>query len=160
VRRPRARAILEVAVWWGVLLSLWLLFVSGATLPEVAAGAVGAGITTAIAVLAFRVMRVHFAPRPAWTLALRRLPLQVVRDTVLVCATLPGALAGRPPQGRFLTVAAATQGGGHLAETRRALLTNVVSLPPNTIAVGFDEDGNEMLVHQLVDRPIELPALR
>ena len=160
MRPPRPRAVLEVAVCWCVQLSLWLLFVSGATLPEVAAGVVGSGIATAIAVLAFRVMRVHFVPRPAWGLALRRVPLQLAVDTLLVCSTLPRAVVGRPRRGRYMTLPAATGDGEHVAETRRALLTTLLSLPPNTIVVGFDDDGNQMLVHQLVDRHPEVPALR
>ena len=147
-------------MWWGVLLCLWLLFASGAALAEVGAGVVGAGIATGVAVLAFRAMRVHFVPRPAWALALRRLPLQLVRDTLLVCSTLPRAVAGRPRRGAYRTVAATTGGGGHLPEARRALLTNLVSVPPNTIVVSFDEGGNKMLVHQLVRRAEEAPKLR
>lgn len=160
MRPPRPRAVLEAAVWWGVLLCLWLLFASGATPAEVGAGAVGAGIATAVTVLAFRALRVRFAPQPAWALALGRLPLQLVRDTALVCATLPRAVAGRPPRGSYRTVAANTGGGGHLGEARRALLTNLLSLPPNTIVVSFDEDRNAMLVHQLVRRAEEVPELR
>lgn len=172
MRRPRSRAravggeppqwrqVLEVAVWWGVLFCLWLLFASGAAPAEVGAGVVGAGIAAAIAVLAFRAMRVHFVPRPAWALALRRLPLQLVRDTWLVCSTLPRAVAGRPQRGGYTTIAASTGGGSPMAETRRALLTNLLSLPPNTIVVSFGEDGKEMLVHQLVRRAEEVPELR
>ena len=160
MRRPRPRAVLEVAVWWGVLLCLWLLFASGAAPAEVGAGVVGAGIAAAIAVLAFRAMRVHFVPRPAWAPALRRLPLQLVRDTWLVCSTLPRAVAGRPQRGGYTTIAAPTGGGGPMPETRRALLTNLLSLPPNTIVVSFDEDGKKMLVHQLVSRAEEAPELR
>lgn len=160
MRRPRPLAVLEVAVWWAVLFCLWLLFASGAAPAEVGAGVVGAGMAAAIAVLAFRSMNVHFVPRPAWALALRRLPLQLVLDTLLVFSVLPRAVAGRPRSGAYTTIAAPTGGGGHVAETRRALLTNLLTLPPNTIVVSFDEAGNEMLVHQLVSRAEEVPELR
>jgi hypothetical protein len=121
---------------------------------------VGAGIATAVAVLAFRVMRVHFVPRPAWALALRRLPLQIAVDTAVVLGTVPRALAGRPLRGRYATLPVASGGGDERGGTRRALLTNLLSLPPNAIVVGFDEEGNRALVHQLAARLVEVPELR
>ena len=45
------------------------------------------------------------------------------------------------------------------ARARRALAIAGISVPPNSFALGIDEDRDELLVHQLVDDERSIPRL-
>jgi multisubunit Na+/H+ antiporter MnhE subunit len=158
---PFARRSLWPAavVCWCAALVLWLLYVTGTSLPEVIAGVVAATIATIATLSAADAAGWRFRPRWRWLLDLRQLPLIVARDATLAGRVLAEAIAGRPSRGRYIAVGPLpVQAGDARTRARRAVLTIALSLSPNTIVVAFDEEDGSVLVHQLVARepPLEV----
>jgi multisubunit Na+/H+ antiporter MnhE subunit len=148
----RLRARYWVA-WFLPLFVLWLAFVDTLAIAEVVVGLVAA----AVAATASEVVRdqdlVRFRLKVSWLRDLRLVPLQVLRD----CWTLAGALwrhlTGRPVHGVFRALPFPAERDDARSAARRALVTGVVSLTPNTYVVGIEGDDGSVLVHQLVAEP-------
>jgi multisubunit Na+/H+ antiporter MnhE subunit len=157
----RWRSVLEAAIWWFLLLLLWLIFVSGVPLAEVAAGAVAAALAAALGMLAWRAAEARFAPRARWLFELRHLPLRLLLDTLAVFAVLVRTLLGHRPPGRYLALPAPVRANDRRTGARRVLLTLLVSFTPDTIVVAFDQEEGFVLVHRLApgadDLPLRLP---
>ncbi len=148
-RRRSGGAAVAVA-GWAVLLGLWLLLVDTLDPPELIAGAAAALIAALAGGLAchssvvFRPSRV--SPANAW-----RLPLEVVRDTVVVLrATLLHLLRVRRLAGGFDVQPAGPEAGSARASGRRAAALLRTSVAPNTVALGYDPRRGGIVVHHLV----------
>jgi hypothetical protein len=139
--------------WFLPLLLLWLAFVDTLAGAELAAGLVAAAIAASAAELVRSQDLVRFRLDPRWLPGLQRLPWQVLRDTWLLAVALWGQLGGRPVRGRFRVVPFPSEGDDARSAARRALATAVVSVAPNTVAVGIEGGEGELLVHQLVPEP-------
>ena len=139
--------------WYVPLVVLWLAFVDTFDPAEVALGLVAAAVAATAAEAVRSQDLVRFGLDPRWLRDLPRLPWQVVRDCWLLAVALWGHFTGRPVRGRFLVVP--FPGGADDARSagRRALVTTLVSVAPNTVVVGIEGAEGEMLVHQLVPEP-------
>jgi multisubunit Na+/H+ antiporter MnhE subunit len=139
-------------VWWVVLLGLWLLLVT-VSIAELIAGMVAAAIGATAAEVVQAQGLVRFDPDPRWFLRVWKLPRSIVRDCWIVTAALWRHLRGDEVNGGFRALPFHRGGDDARASARRALVVLAISVSPNSIVVGIDEDADLMLVHQLVPSP-------
>jgi multisubunit Na+/H+ antiporter MnhE subunit len=139
--------------WYVPLVVLWLAFVDTFDAAEVALGLVAAAIAATAAELVRSQGLVRFHLDPSWLRGLPQLPWQVVRDTWLLAAALWRHCTGRPVRGSFRVVPFPGEADDAHSAARRALVTALVSVAPNTVVVGVEGGEGEMLVHQLVPEP-------
>lgn len=139
--------------WYVPMVVLWLAFVDTLAWEEVAAGLVAAAIAATAAELVRSQDLVRFHLDPRWLRGLSQLPWQVLRDTWLLTAALWRHGTGRPVQGRFRVVPFPSEADDARSAARRALVTAVTSVAPNTVVVGIEGAEGELLVHQLVPEP-------
>jgi multisubunit Na+/H+ antiporter MnhE subunit len=148
----RLRARFWIA-WYLPLVALWLAFVDTLAAAEVVLGLVAAAVAATAAELVRDQDLVRFRLKVSWLRDLRLVPWQVLRD----CWTLAGALwrhlTGRPAHGVFRALPFPAERDDARSAARRALVTGVVSLTPNTYVVGVEGDDGSVLVHQLVAQP-------
>jgi multisubunit Na+/H+ antiporter MnhE subunit len=139
--------------WYVPLVVLWLAFVGTLAAAEVVLGLVAAAVAATAAEVVRDQDLVRFRLEPRWLRGLGRLPCQVLRDSWLLAVVLWGQLRGRPVRGVFRVVPFPAERDDARSAARRALVTGVVSLAPNTYVVGIEGDEGMMLVHQLVPEP-------
>jgi multisubunit Na+/H+ antiporter MnhE subunit len=139
--------------WYVPLVLLWLAFVDTFAREEVIAGLVAAAIAATAADLVRSQDLVRFRMDPHWLRGLSRLPWQVLRDTWLLTVALWRHCTGRPVQGVFRVVPFPTEADDARSAARRALVTALCSVAPNTVVVGVEGAEGEMLVHQLIPEP-------
>jgi multisubunit Na+/H+ antiporter MnhE subunit len=139
--------------WYLPLVVLWLAFVDTFAVAEVALGLVAAAVAATAAELVRTQGLVRFRLDPRWLRDLTHLPWQVVRDTWLLAAALWGHVNGRPVRGVFRVVPFPGEADDARSAARRALVTGLVSVTPNTMVVGVEGSEGVMLVHQLVPQP-------
>jgi len=145
--------------WYIPLFGLWLLFVDSFAVEELVLGAIAAALaaTAADAVRAQDLVR--FRMRLRWLAGVGAVPKLVVTDSWLLAAALwrqlvrPGSV-----RGLFRVLPFPASGDDDATSAaRRALVTGVASLAPNTYVVGIESGA--VLVHQLVRRQGgEIPA--
>jgi len=139
--------------WYVSLVVLWLGFVDTLDPAEVALGLVAAAVAATAAEVVRSQNLVRFELDPRWLRDLHRLPWQVVRDCWLLAVALWGHGTGRPVRGVFRVVPFPGEADDARSAGRRALVTALVSVAPNTVVVGVEGAQGEMLVHQLVPEP-------
>jgi multisubunit Na+/H+ antiporter MnhE subunit len=139
--------------WYVPLVVLWLAFVDTLAAAEVVLGLLAAAVAATAAEVVRDQDLVRFRLEPRWLRGLGRLPWQVLRDTWLLAEALWGQLRGRPVRGVFRVVPFPAEQDDARSAARRALVTGVVSLAPNTYVVGIEGDEGVVLVHQLVPEP-------
>lgn len=142
--------------WWVALTVLWWLLVFKTETAELVAGVI-AGAVSAFALELVRVRgSTRFAFRPAWICCLAGVPREVLVETWWLVRVLA---RGEPIEGSIRCVPYAgardrsPEGAG-----RRALAKWRGSVAPNTLVIGFAEQADVALVHQLVRTP-EPPPL-
>jgi multisubunit Na+/H+ antiporter MnhE subunit len=147
--------------WYVPLVGLWLLFVDTFALEEVVLGLVAAALAATAADLVRVQDRVPFRLDPGWLAGLAQVPGQVVRDSGLLALVLWRRLRGQQVRGSFSALPFPVDADEGRSAARRALVTAVVSLAPNTYVVGIEGDEGRMLVHHLVptDGPVVPPAM-
>jgi multisubunit Na+/H+ antiporter MnhE subunit len=139
--------------WYVPLVVLWLAFVDTLAAAEVVLGLVAAAVAATAAEVVRDQELVRFRLEPRWLRGLGRLPWQVLRDSWLLAEALWGQLRGRPVRGVFRVVPFPVEQDDARSAARRALVTGVVSLAPNTYVVGIEGEEGVVLVHQLVHDP-------
>jgi hypothetical protein len=139
-------------VWWAVSYALWVGLVFKTEPAELAAGAVAAAFAATAAEVVRAQGRVPFSPDRRWLRALGRLPAVVAVDTArLTAAVWRRAVRGEPLSGSMRVVHFDDCGGKDpRSEARRAFAKWLGGVGPNSYVVGFDEDHDAVLVHQLV----------
>jgi multisubunit Na+/H+ antiporter MnhE subunit len=138
--------------WFLPLLALWLAFVGTLAAEELVLGLVAAAVAATAADLVRAQDLVRFRLDPRWLRDLGQLPWQVLRDCWLLAVALGRRCAGRPVHGAFRALPFPVERDDARSAARRALVTGVVSLTPNTYVVGCEGDG-VILIHQLVPEP-------
>jgi multisubunit Na+/H+ antiporter MnhE subunit len=144
--------------WWLASMALWLLLTSTVAFNEVFTGfavaAVAAGATTTV----HAHQPVPTTPRPEWIRYVLGLPVRIAADTWLLVLALGdrlrgggGGRGGRAP-GRFEEVRMLTTRRASDRRGMETLSTIIVSMSPNHIVVGFDEQRRIVLLHELVRR--------
>jgi hypothetical protein len=142
--------------WWVGLFLLYLLLVFNLQMAELVSGAVCAALGATAAALVRSRGRVHFSPGYAWIRTLPGLAHDVVVDTLRMVPLLWRAVRGERVHGRMRCIAfPAASLKGTEGSTRRAVEKFLGSVAPNSYVVGFDQEHNVVLVHQLV--PTEEP---
>ena len=148
-----ARRVRFWFAWYLPMVVLWLAFVDTLAWEEVAAGLVAAAIAATAAELVRSQDLVRFRLDPRWLRDVHRLPWQVIRDCWLLAVALWRHCTGRPVRGSFRVVPFPGEADDAHSAARRALVTALVSVVPNTVVVGVEGGEGEMLVHQLVPEP-------
>jgi multisubunit Na+/H+ antiporter MnhE subunit len=139
--------------WYVPLVGLWLAFVDTLARAEVALGLVAAAVAATAAELVRAQELVRFRLEPRWLRGLALLPWQVLRDTWLLAFALWRHLGGQPVRGVFRAVPFPSERDDARSAARRALVTGIVSLAPNSLVVGVEGDEGVLLLHQLVPEP-------
>jgi multisubunit Na+/H+ antiporter MnhE subunit len=140
--------------WYVPLFGLWLLFVDTLAAEELILGVVAAAAAATAADVVRSQDLVRFRMRARWLTGIRVLPAQVMTDSWLLTVALwrqlrrPGSV-----RGLFRVLPFPVEGDDAAAAARRALVTGVASIAPNTYVVGVERGEGAMLVHQLVRRP-------
>lgn len=138
-------------LWYVPLFGLWILFVDTLAAEELVLGAIGAAVAATAADIVRAQDLVRFRMRARWLLALARLPQWTLTDSWLLAVALwrqlrrPGSV-----RGRFRLLPFPIERDDATSAARRALVTGVISLAPNSYVVGVERDEGCMLVHQLV----------
>ena len=146
-----ARRIGAWLVWWVLLMSFWVVLDDSIAFDELLAGAGAAALGAFLAELVAHQTQTRFRARAEWLAPALRLPVDVVRDLVIVFAALWRRLArGQEPASGFRQIP--VRYGPDTAEgrTRRVLLVGGKSVAPNSFVLGLDSDRQVMVVHQLV----------
>ena len=158
VRRSRLDRVMiwTFLGWWAALVVVWLLLVDtlrgDESLVGVGAAAIGATVATAVARRGY----IRFRPRPSW---LREVPY-VAGAVVVDCGLLGRALWRRllhREQVHGVTIRVPFHHGGDSGRdgARRALVNFGVSITPNSYVVDIDPEADSLLVHRLVDVPLD-----
>ena len=142
-------------------MALWVLFTSTVNGSEAIGGVGVSCVVATLAELTRREAAIGFRPRLRWFLRTWRVPVQIVMDTVVVFRALAQHVSGRKRMRGSLRAVPFRHGRAddQQARARRALAIAGVSVPPNSFALGIDEDRDELLVHQLVDDERSIPWL-
>jgi hypothetical protein len=148
----RGRRVRFLLGWWALCFGLWVLLVFKTELAELVAGAISAAVAATAAELVRSRGYAPFAGELSWLRALRRLPREVVRDSALLLrAVVLRLVRGVPIEGRFRVVRFPDCAGRDpKAEGRRAAAKWLGSFSPNAYVVGFDEQRDIALIHELV----------
>jgi len=159
LRRRQERALetpLERLVfgltWWAIALGLWMLLVFKTEPAEIVAGALAAALAATGAELVRLRGYAPFSPELRWLRGLVRLPRDVLLDTwhMLLLLVLHFG-RGQPIEGRFRIVHfEACAGRDPRRQARRAVATWLGGVSPNTYVLGFDEQRDAAVLHQLV----------
>lgn len=133
--------MLEVAIWWAVLILAYAATLPVATGPELVGAVVAAGVCAVLAVAARRAAGSVW--RPTATILRRSvlLPVAIAADTV--------RLLGRGGHGSVRTV---EQAGGEpppRASWRRSWGTLVLSASPGSVVLDWPDDGSPVVLHEL-----------
>jgi multisubunit Na+/H+ antiporter MnhE subunit len=131
------RALVEVTVWWAVLVLVWIATLTTVTVQELVAAGVLAVPCALVARLGRRAIGVSWPMRARWLLWLRKLPWAVLHDTAAVLA-----LAVRPSRSdRFREVPLPDDAA------QEAVATVLLSTAPGSVVV--DVQDHRLLVHEL-----------
>lgn len=156
MRRLLRTAILT-ALWYGA----WLLLTETFSAGELAVGAGCALIAGLASEVAWGAHLTAFGadPHALWQTA--RVPWMIVADTGRVFVVLFWHLFTRRKAGSLLRVMRFDPGAPDdpKAAARRALAIGLVTMSPNSIAIGIDNRKRQLLYHQLVATPVP-PLLR
>jgi multisubunit Na+/H+ antiporter MnhE subunit len=139
--------------WYVPLVLLWLAFVDSFAAAEVVVGLVAAAVAATAAELVRSQDLVRFRLDLRWLRDVRRLPWQVLGDCWLLAVALWRHCTGHPVRGVFRVVPFPGEADDARSAGRRALVTALVSMSPNTMVVGVEGGEGELLVHQLVPTP-------
>ena len=139
--------------WYLPLVLLWLAFVDSFAAAEVVVGLVAAAVAATAAELVRSQDLVRFRLDLHWLRDVRQLPWQVLVDCWLLAVALWRHCTGHPVRGVFRVVPFPGEADDARSAGRRALVTALVSMSPNTVVVGVEGGEGELLVHQLVPTP-------
>jgi hypothetical protein len=144
-------------VWWAIALALWMLLVFKTELAEIVAGAAAAALAaTGAELVRFRGYG-PFSPELRWWRGLVRVPGEVLVDTWRMLRLLIlHFVRSEPIEGRFRVVHFdSCAGDDPRSQARRVVATWLGAISPNTYVLGFDEEEDAAVLHQLV--PSEQP---
>jgi hypothetical protein len=139
-------------VTWVLLWALYLLLVFKTEPAEIVAGAMCGAVGATAAELVRSQQSIRFAPGRGWWRGLLWLPGELVADTWRLVVVLWRVMVRREAvRGRFITLPfPGVAGESPRAQSRRAVAKWFGSVSPNSLVVGFDEDAERILLHQLV----------
>lgn len=147
--RRAAGGALEVGLWWGLSVGVWLLTLSSVSGPDLYA-AVGCGLPCGVAARAGRhAMGASWQPRLRWARWLLPLPAAIVTDGVRVMRCALRGLLGDRQQGELGEVRLATGEPAAVAAAHRALATLTISFTPGTFVLETNPEENMLVIHSM-----------
>ncbi len=148
-------AVVEIALWWGLMVGVWDLTLSGTTLPDISA-AIGAGFVSAIgAYVGRRLIGGRWVPRPRWLLWLPVIALNAVADVVRAFALAARHIADRDVDANFGEVPLRAQADRY-RDVHHALATLAITSTPGSVIYDGDVEGQLLRKHELVSGPPDL----
>lgn len=143
------KAIMFSSLEFLFLVGVWMLFVSQTQRAEFVAG-VGAAALGALADGIVKAKRLaKFRPRPQWLALFVWEPWYVLTGSFAVLRAFARRLAARRPQTLFRAVEFHAGGNDAKSAARRALAITAISISPETIVVGIDQEREFLLLHLL-----------
>jgi multisubunit Na+/H+ antiporter MnhE subunit len=138
--------------WWLALTGLWMLLVFTVSVAELVFGAFAGALGATAATLVGTQEDLRAVLKLRWLRRVLGLPRAVVVECVRLVPVVARALVRREPvSGGFRTVEfAGARTRSAEATGRRAMAKWLGSVSPNAIVIGFAEDDDVVLVHQLV----------
>jgi multisubunit Na+/H+ antiporter MnhE subunit len=149
----RAELVRTWLIWWTVCAALWLVLDDTVTLPEVVDGAVAAAIGASAATLVRARSHVQFAGQPGWARGWWRPLAHLVLDLPELTRALARALTGgdRDP-GRVRTIDFSIRADARARAAQVAVASVAGSVAPSTVIIAVDEDGGQLIFHELTPR--------
>ena len=149
----RAELVRSWLVCWALCAGLWLVLDDTVAVPELVDGAVAAVIGASAATLVRARSHVQFAAPPGWARYWWRPLAHLVSDLPELIRTLTAALAGgdRDP-GRLRTVDFSARADDRARAAQVALASIAGSVAPGTVIVAVDEEGGQLIFHELTPR--------
>jgi hypothetical protein len=149
----RAELVRTWLIWWALCAGLWLVLDDTLALPELVDGAVAAAIGASAATLVRARSHVQFAAPPGWARHWWRPLVHLVWDLPELTRALAAALAGgdRDP-GRVRTVDFSVDTDDRARAAQVALASIAGSVAPSTVIVAVDEQGGQLIFHELTPR--------
>jgi multisubunit Na+/H+ antiporter MnhE subunit len=136
--------------WWAACMLIWLLLTTTWAGAEAVAGAGASAVAATAAAIVRRQARTNFRPRLRWFRRAWMVPVQIARDSWRSFGILLGHVSGRRRvRGTLRAVPFRHGSESPRDDARRALATVGLTMTPNAIVIGFDEERDEILVHQL-----------
>jgi hypothetical protein len=149
-----ATALAEIVAWAAVTLGIWLVTLSGLTLPETLFAA-GASVPCGVGAWAGRrAMGASWRFRPAWVLW----PVPVAVTAVIELGELFRTAVWRPHPGRLKTIELPAE-ERRLAAGREAAATLALSSTPGTLGAHHDPRENRLVVHELLSLGPDLDSV-
>jgi multisubunit Na+/H+ antiporter MnhE subunit len=144
-------------IWWAIALGLWMLLVFKTEPAEIVAGGAAAALAATGAELVRSRGYGPFSPELRWWRGLVRVPREVLVDTWrLLWLLVLHFVSGERIEGRFRVIHFDARAGNDARrQARRVVATWLGAISPNTYVLGFDEEKDATVVHQLV--PSEQP---
>ena len=141
-------------VWWALCAALWLVLDDTVALPELVDGAVAAAIGASAATLVRARSHVQFAPQPGWA---RHGWRPLVHLVVGSARADPNAGCGRSPAATATRAACAPSTSRSATDDRAraaqvALASIAGSVAPSTVIIAVDEEGGQLIFHELTPR--------
>lgn len=143
-------------IYAGALLGMWIVLAGQPDIQDLVVGSVAAVLAVGTAYLVSDRGKMVPSARVADLRTLAGVPWQVVAETGQVFALAARKAVGRPVAPGALCsvpVDVGTDVRGWPAARREAVLTALMSAPPNTIVVDIDMEAGTALVHQLAGAP-------
>jgi multisubunit Na+/H+ antiporter MnhE subunit len=147
--------VLEVLVWWAVLVLVWLGTLNAFSYEELAAAAILAVPCAFAARLGRRAAGVRWSVDPRWARWLSHLPWAILRDTVAMLAL--ALRPDRPADDDFDELPLATQPTKARQSGHEALATATLSATPGSVVVDANDEHDRLVVHTV---PIGQTGLR
>lgn len=157
--RTMTAVAVEMLAWSVLMVGLWVVTLSAATVPEIVAAAV-AGVASALGAIAARLaLGGHWRVEARWSRWLVAWCGSIAADTVAVFALVARHLRDRDVVGDFAEVALKRTPGDPASEDmHRALAALVLSSTPGSVVYNSDPRGHRLFVHTIVDTPPDLEA--
>ncbi len=149
----------EMLAWSVLMVGLWVVTLSAATVPEIVAAAV-AGVASALGAVAARLaLGGRWRVNARWSCWLVVWCGSIAADTVAVFALAARHLRDRDVAGDVTEVVLKrTPGDRPDEDMHRALAALVLSSTPGSVVYDSDPRGHRLGVHTIVDTPPDLEA--
>ena len=141
---------------WAAMLAAWMLLVDSTARAEVL---LGLGVSLVAAATATWLQAANFARfGPHWNELIQawRIPWYLLEDTVIAFHVLGSRLMGRRLHSVVRCVHFDAVADDPHSAARRALVTGLNTIPPNSIVIGIDRNRKQLVFHQLKRRPVPL----
>jgi len=149
-----AKLVVGAGIEWLFLVALWMAFVSQTKKAEFLVGVVVAAIG---AFADFAVKRENFAkfePKFSWVMLGLLLPWYAAKGLLVTLRAFFGQLLGTRPDSQFRAFNYDANANDARSAAKRALAVAYLTIPPNSIVVGIDTEGKQVLMHYIAPTPL------